>query len=426
MVLGSFAVNILIVRLLPPGDVGLYFLLISMVGAGVVLGQFGLKKTVVRLVSSYLATEDKSKAAQIALSCLKVGLLASSFVALLFGLGGSRIFSVVFDVKVNIAIIAIGATWIFFRAMKEIIGETFRGYHLIKEASLFSGASEQVFYALFLSLLFIGIIEPDLFSVMSFGVVAAVLSVVLAVRQLYPRIARYSESTDDQIPQIINMALPFFVSGTVLFVFTQVDIWAIGATQSKEEVAIYAAVKRLLFSIFIPLAIINDILPPLISELFEKKQLEKLENMLRGVAFIAALPAMMVLGLFIFEAEGILGFVFGTYYRAGADILIILSLGQVINVMTGSCSNVLAMTGHQSLIMRVNLVTGALTIAACVIIANIAGSVGVAITIAVMTAGQNLVMLVLAKRKVGVWSHVGKPMLAIGALAHIYNQTRKK
>lgn len=422
MVLGSFTINILVVRLLPPDQVGIYFLLVSAVASAVVLGQFGLKKVAVRLISSHLATEQTSLAAQIALKCLKLGFVASLVVASLFSIGATSVFELLFDVNVSMGIITLGAIWVFFRAMKEIIGETFRGYQLIREASLFSGASEQLVYAFLLIVLLSGIVDPTLFSVTASGAIAAIISMMMAGRLLYVKMSPIPYATDKEPPRIVRMALPFFVSGTVLFIFAQIDIWTLGATQTKEEVAVYAAAKRLLFSIFIPLSIINDVLPPLISELFEKQQLEKLENMLRGVALMAAIPAMIILGVFVLAAESILGFVYGNYYRAGADVLIILSVGQAVNVLVGSCSNVLAMTGHQTLVMRVNLATGLLTVTGCIILAHVAGAIGVAVIIATTIAGQNLVMLVLAKRKTGVWSHAGKPALAVSALKQIYRR----
>jgi O-antigen/teichoic acid export membrane protein len=105
----------------------------------------------------------------------------------------------------------------------------------------------------------------------------------------------------------------------------------------------------------------------------------------------------------------ILGLVYGKpIYHSDTAVLVllILSAGKLTAVWSGSCGLVLQFTGHQRSMLRVSVLTSPLFFVVAILATQRYGAVGVACAVAVTTALQNMIMVLLAKRKTGMWTHV--------------------
>jgi O-antigen/teichoic acid export membrane protein len=87
-------------------------------------------------------------------------------------------------------------------------------------------------------------------------------------------------------------------------------------------------------------------------------------------------------------------------------ILLILSAAKLVAVWSGSCGLVLQFTGHQASMLRVSLLTSPLFFVLAIFATMRYGPVGVAAAAALTTSLQNVIMVLLAKRKTGMWTHV--------------------
>ena len=68
-----FTVNVLLARLLPPKDFGLFVLITSVLSFGSILAVFGLDQGIVRFVSESLAVGDTARAADVLKQGLRLG-----------------------------------------------------------------------------------------------------------------------------------------------------------------------------------------------------------------------------------------------------------------------------------------------------------------------------------------------------------------
>jgi O-antigen/teichoic acid export membrane protein len=109
----------------------------------------------------------------------------------------------------------------------------------------------------------------------------------------------------------------------------------------------------------------------------------------------------------IFFASPILGLVYGNYYREGAVVLALLSIGLLANVCAGSCGITLAYTGHQKMLMVITIAVSTATLIAMLATVEPYGIVGVAMSRSAGLVVQNAIMLLVVKRKTGMWTHVG-------------------
>jgi O-antigen/teichoic acid export membrane protein len=86
-------------------------------------------------------------------------------------------------------------------------------------------------------------------------------------------------------------------------------------------------------------------------------------------------------------------------------VLLILSAAKLVAVWSGSCGLVLQFTGHQASMLRVSLLTSPLFFALAKPATIRYGPIGVAAA-ALITSLQNMIMVLLAKKKTGMWTHV--------------------
>jgi O-antigen/teichoic acid export membrane protein len=192
-----------------------------------------------------------------------------------------------------------------------------------------------------------------------------------------------------------------------MMVMTQGAVWTIGAFLPQGELALYGAANRLVSMVTMPLAIVTAITPPLIAEMYFQGNREDLEHVLRNTAALTGIPAFLASIVCIFFASPILDLVYGNYYREGAVVLALLSVGLFTIVLSGSSGTVLAYTGHQKTLMVITIAVSIATLIAMLATVEPYGIVGVAMS---RTAGivlQNGIVLLVVKRKTGMWTHVG-------------------
>jgi O-antigen/teichoic acid export membrane protein len=207
--------------------------------------------------------------------------------------------------------------------------------------------------------------------------------------------------------EAISISWPLLIVTFIMMVRTNGDIWILGASLPQGELALYGAANRLVSMVTMPLAIVTAVAPPLIAEMYSQGNREDLERALRNMATLTGIPAFLASMGCIFLAGPILGLVYGSYYRDGAVVLALLSIGLLASVCAGSCGIVLSYTGHQKTQMMITIVTSAATLIAMLATAKPYGIAGVAMS---KTAGQvlqNGIVLFVVKRKTGMWTHVG-------------------
>ena len=244
------------------------------------------------------------------------------------------------------------------------------------------------------------------------------MSVVLSLWLLYGKVSSLgpSEATQEEEPvsakEVLDDAIPFLAIALTSFVLLSADIWILGFF--NEDVAVYGLASRLVAFVVMPLLIVNLVLPPIVAEMYARGQTGRLERTLRTFSTLAGVPSLLVLIVFMLLGGPILGVVYGARLfppgslaiHQGAIVLVLLSAAKLTAVWAGSCGLVLQFTGHQTSMLRVSLLTSPLFFVVAILATQRYGSVGVACAVAVTTTLQNVIMVLVAKRKTGMWTHV--------------------
>jgi O-antigen/teichoic acid export membrane protein len=425
--------NGLLARMLTPQEFGAYFLAFSIITLGAVLGSLGLTKAVVRFVAENMALNQFGQVRSVIYKVLGLSVLGALGVSLAYVLIiGDLVGRYLFHSPTLVAVTGLIAGWMAITVVQEIMAETFRGFHDIRMATLLGGLATggksgglimRVLLLVCLVLLWLTSGETDLATVMLISIGAGVASGLLAVWLLHSKVSSLStQGAENPISarDALSDAFPsLIISLTTLVLLSSSDLWIVGAFRPQEEVAVYGAATRLVALIVMPLLITNLVLPPIIAEMYARGETNRLERMVRTFSTICGIPSLLLLAAFMLLGGPILGLVYGSYYQSGAAVLVPLGIGKLVAVWAGSCGTVLQFTGHQRSMLWINLLTSPLFIVGALLVVRDYGPVGVASMTAVTAVFQNVAMVLVAKRKTGIWTHISlSPFLFRKALSN--------
>ena len=390
-------------RLLSVDDFGAFLVANSATTVLAVVGRFGLGQTVVRRIAAALALgrPGEARAAAIRVAGLTTLLAAviGAVVASPLGRWGAR--ELVDTPALANAALAV-ALWLAVDTVRLNLAEIERGYGRVVAATIASQTGRYVLMAVTVGVLLVSrdhlALGSACWAMAGSGFAILAWVAVDAVRVLG------RGSVDENIPARGVMRdgslVMFWELGGLLL--TQIDVFVVSATLGGVAIARYGAAARVAVLLALPLAAINLALPAIVAELHAVRNFERLETVLRATAAAATALAGAVIVVMTFGGGELLRVVFGPSYERGNVVLLVLALGQLGNVVCGSCGLVLVMTGHQRTAARIAI--GAIVVAVPLVIVGtrVDGIRGAAIAAAAVNVGYNLALVRAVRVRVGV------------------------
>ena len=236
----------LLARLLTPQALGTYFLAYSILNVGTSLGALGLTGTVVRLVAQNMGLNLFGRVRRVISVVLGVGTLGALGVGLAYLLFGDDLAKIVFNAPALAAITGLVAGWIVVGTLQGVLGETFRGFHDIRLATILGGqttgaATGVATVALLtasLFLLWVANGQATLATVVLLAICSGAVNTLVAGWLLHRRVTRLPPPTPDEgrepdpkkvLREVLSISLPLLVVALVMMVRTNGDIWMLGA-----------------------------------------------------------------------------------------------------------------------------------------------------------------------------------------------------
>ena len=406
LVAGNIFLNALLARLLAPADLGVYWLVFSLVQFLAIFGLFGLSQAAVRLIAQALGKNDQVKAKSIARLVIQGALLGGLLVSVLLVTGSQ------WGLNSRLAFLFEGGieTWVaslvIIYMFQTLVAEVYRGFYDIKYATIFGGVSNIALTVVVLMSVWLFLGSSNLKQVLIVMVVTGMCSIALSFIILQGKFKIFSaKKVYVSIEDVFSISWPVWVAGIMTFALTQVDLWIMGVFAAPDEVAKYGAAFRTVIVMTLPLFIVSSMLPPMISELHARHDLERLGKVVRLTATVAVIPAFIMMIALLLWAEGILELLFGYGYGDAGIVLAILGFGHFINIFSGACGLVLMMTGNQHVMMFITVIVGSITIAAGIFLFHAYGAIGVASASCGGMILQNILLLIAVRIRLGLWTH---------------------
>jgi O-antigen/teichoic acid export membrane protein len=214
--------------------------------------------------------------------------------------------------------------------------------------------------------------------------------------------------------RLLAFSAPICLTQVITQVGANVELLILSVVNTMEAVGVYSAAVRIQMIGTMLLTTAESVAKPIISELYHQGDWAQLERLYRtltrwSLAFI--LPYFLTILLF---ADPILS-IFGEEFEQGALILVVVSLGTLVNAGTGICGAMIVMTGHSKMTFVNSLISAGLSVALSLALVTAWGLVGVAVAAALSTALINVIRLVQVFRVHRLWPYSRqfyKPFLA--------------
>lgn len=197
-------------------------------------------------------------------------------------------------------------------------------------------------------------VVSGLFSQMASIVLVLLLSLWVLVSK-----AKFSGGKKVQLYSLSRwggMILPFFAVNLVMVMCTHMGILLLGFMGSDEDVAAFRVAERGAYLVGMSLVLINMVIPPYMVEAWKNKDRERVKKLLWQSAtngFLISLPVALILVVF---GKSVVGIVFGEEFKEISYYpLVILSLGQLVNVLFGAAVVLLTMTGFERDVIRAQI-----------------------------------------------------------------------
>lgn len=386
-------------------EFGILTLCITLVAIFSLIPKFGMEFALVRIISELFTLKRFSEIRQVfKLVFIGSGTLAIIFIIVLY-IGADIITDKILD-KVYIKdYLQIASIAIITTAMTAIVSATLQGLKKTKKFVFIQAILMQLIFIVFLLLNNIVKITDNLVIIY---VLSNVVSTLIAMAILLNTFNNFKEQGIKEVYKydllkIINVSFPMLFSGSIAMLMSWTDIIMLGIFKSESEVGVYGVVLKLAGLTGIALVAINSVSVPKFVEFYINKNLKGLEKIVKQSTKLIFITSFPLLLLYLFFSKTIMG-IFGDEFIIGAMALIIISLGQFINAISGSVGYIMQMTDNQKIFQNVIIIASLLNITLNYFLIPMYGINGAAIASMISMMFWNITLVIFIKNKLGFWT----------------------
>lgn len=341
--------QVLLIRYLSPENFGLYSLGYTIFQILGLLAVFGLNNAVIHHASKHFP-HDQRRFSEIVWISLVLALVTGLLIGVIVYLATPLLVQLfnergLYD---HLRVFAIGIP--IFSVLRVASAAT-RATRNLKYSVI---AEELVLSALLLSLVALVVtlrlpaVGGSVATVAAFlcGMLAAVFYVG-RLTNLRLAFAGFGNSFGAQGPAILRFALPTSLSAMLSVLLIWMDRLFIGYFLGVANVGIYQSISQFAILFVVILSSLNAAISPMIAKLYHEQNVASIESTFRsGVKWGLNLTVAMFIVICLIPAT-LIDVLFGDAYLPGTIPLIVLSVGQLVNVATGAVGLILIMTNHQ-------------------------------------------------------------------------------
>jgi len=199
-----------------------------------------------------------------------------------------------------------------------------------------------------------------------------------------------------------------------------IDVLLVGFFRSAADTGIYQAAAQVTSLFVIVLTSFNAVFAPMIADLYHRGEHRRLDELYRTTTrwgLLLCLPLFVVIAV---DPAGLLTLLMGSSYAAGAMPMLILAVGQMINLSTGAVGLLLVMSGRQNWWLAASAGALALNVSLNVVFIPRYGLEGAAVATTLSLAGLFGSGLIMARTSMRLWPYDRSTLrLAIAALVTV-------
>jgi O-antigen/teichoic acid export membrane protein len=399
----GYLFKIYIARKLGPADLGLYALGMTLIGLLGIFNTLGLPQSAVRFVAAYRSAGRFRELHSLLWRGAGLLVLANVVLAATLLVFGRAVAVRFYHAPALVPYLPLFALLMLFGVLSGFYGKVLAGYRDLTQRTIiqnFVGSPLNMGVAVILISAGLGLRGYLLAQVLSGAIVCTLL--MAAVRRFTPAPARFlAQPGAPPKREIWTFSASMVGIGFLEFAMTQVDKIALGFYRSARDVGIYSVAAALVVYVPLVLSSVNQIFAPTIADLHARGEHALLARLFQSLTkWVIGLTLPLATVVILFSRP--LMRVFGHDFEAGWPILVIGTLGQLVNCGVGSVGYLLLMSGHEKRLIKVQVAMSAVMIVLSAALVPLWGIVGAALAAAVTNVGMNALNLFEVRSALGI------------------------
>jgi O-antigen/teichoic acid export membrane protein len=384
----GYLFKIYLARVLGAEALGIYALGMTIIGFLGIFNALGLPQSAVRFVAAYCATGK----IELLRGFLGRGILLLLISNILLGGGvllvGPWIALHFYHTQALQNYLGWFALIMILGALTTFFGQVLAGYKDVARRTVvtnFIGSPTMMILTLGLAALGLGLRGY---------IIAQVLSAARSFASGFPPLEK----------EVMSFSVVALGTGLLEFLTSQSDKILIGFYLGAREVGIYAVATALVTFVPILLQSVNQIFSPSIADLYARGQQQLLGRIFQTLTkWILGLTIPLAVVMILFASP--LMRIFGRDFEAGWLILVIGTVGQLVNCGVGSVGYLLLMSGNQRCLIKIEAIMAALMVLLNLFLIPRWGITGAAIGAATTNIIGNFWYLAEVRRRLGLFPY---------------------
>ena len=394
--------NVFIARVFGAESIGIVAVINSFMTLSCIFTVLGTDTSILRLIPEHEYRYSLKSALSVYRKSLFICLASSLVVSIMLFLSSEYIALEIFSKKYLSFYIAVSSAFVVFRSILLLNTQAIRG---LKSIQLFSvmlifPSFSNLFLLLLLSFFGDGV-EVPLYAFLLSSILNGILSWIFVEYSFRQRVTNNEIVHPTSCKDILSISFPMLLTTSMTFVIGQTGIIILNVFRGDAEVGYYViAVKLATLTTFI-LSAVNSMAAPVYSELFHSGKIEELFSVAQKTAkliFWTTIPVLLVL---VFCGKIILVYCFGEDFAVGYMALLLLTIGQFVNGISGSTGLFMNMTGNQKMLRNIMVIAAVLNVILSVCLIPKYGLYGAACGAAISLVFWNASVLFFLKLKYG-------------------------
>jgi O-antigen/teichoic acid export membrane protein len=371
----GLAVNVLLTRTYGAALYGAFILATRVTQIGVVLSMFGAGGALSRFLPGF---EDRGDASGFLGSVGGLSLLLGGVLSAGFYLAAPLVSDLTVGTEAFTSVLRAFALVIPVNGLANVATQALRGFEL---PGRYIGVDQGVWPIL--RLVFVGaavlagasIVGVVVATVLAWGATLVVAVALLVRAGVRPSLSRRAFD----LREYLDFSGPVTVSNLAGLAYSQADVIVLGyLVADSTQVGIYAAAAAVSGLLALPAVGMNQLLPPVLSRLYESGQRGVMVEIYKLVARVAFTVSAFGAVMMIAYAAPLLS-IFGPEFTGGVEFLFVLIAGRLSIAVLGYGDKMLLMTDHQYLHTAVKLASGAFSVVATFGLVVVLGPIGAAL-----------------------------------------------
>jgi O-antigen/teichoic acid export membrane protein len=387
----GYVFKVYLARVLGAEALGIYALGMTLIGFLGVFNTLGLAQSAVRFVAAYRAGGNFAQLHALLWRGAAILVAANVvFGAVLLALGRAVAVRFYHSPKL-IRYLPWFALIMLFGVLNGFYGKVLAGYRDLARRTLivnFIGSPLTMLVAVLLVSAGMGLRGYLMAQVVGAAIVAFLL--LFAVREFTPSAARFSGQHRSSLGrEVWSFSAAMLGIGFLEFLMVQTDKVALGYYRGPREVGIYSVAAAMVAYVSLVLQSVNQIFSPTIADLHTRGDHALLARLFQSLTKWMIGLTLPMAGVTIIFARPLMR-IFGVDFEAGWPILIIGTLGQLVNCGVGSVGYLLLMSGNEKRLIKVQAVMATFMVGLSFVLVPVWGFIGAAIAAAVVNVGMNV------------------------------------